>query len=97
MWMKKESLNGKVAIVTGAGRGIGRAIALAYARIGAAVGCAARTKSEIEDTSGLIKAAGEQSEAVQTDVTNLESVENLFKTIASQFGGIDILVNAGAN
>ena len=96
--MSEPSLKGKVAIVTGAGRGIGRAIALVYAQAGAAVGCAARTLAEIEDTVQKIKEHGGQSIAIQTDVTQLESVQHLFAMVVEHFGGLDILViNAGGN
>jgi len=96
--MNEPSLNGKVAIVTGAGRGIGRAIALAYAQAGAAVGCAARTLAEMDDTAQAIRKLGRQSVAIQTDVTQLESVQHLVATVVEHFGGLDILViNAGGN
>ena len=96
--MSEPSLLGKVAIVTGAGRGIGRAIALAYAQAGAAVGCAARTSAEIAATAQQITALGGQGLAVPTDVTQLASVQQLFETVVNTFGGLDILViNAGAN
>jgi 3-oxoacyl-[acyl-carrier protein] reductase len=94
----KLPLKNKVAVITGAGRGIGRAIAIAYARAGAAVGCAARTQAEIDDTTQTIAAEGGQALAVQTDVTDLASVTRLFETVANHFNGIDILViNAGGN
>jgi 3-oxoacyl-[acyl-carrier protein] reductase len=96
--MNDQPLKDKIAVVTGAGRGIGRAIAIAYARAGASVGCAARTRSEIEDTATRIAAEGGQALAVQTDVTDLASVSHLFETVALHFCGIDILViNAGGN
>ena len=96
--MRELALHGKVAVVTGAGRGIGRAIALAYAQAGAVVGCAARTSAEIADTAQMITARGGQSLAVQTDVTRLDSVRHLFETVVERFGGLDIVViNAGAN
>lgn len=91
-------LRGQVAIVTGAGRGIGKAIAIAYGRAGALVSCAARTPAEIEQTVREIKEIGGQGLAVPTDVTRPESVKHLLKTTADTFGGVDILViNAGAN
>ena len=83
-------------MVTGAGRGIGRAIAIAYAREGADVCCAARTTSEIEQTVREIEDARGNGLAVQTDVTKLESVEQMFSEASEFFGGMDIVVvNAG--
>ena len=93
-----KPLDGKVAIVTGAGRGIGRAIALAYASAGAAVSCAARTASEINSTVAEIRMLGVQGMAIPTDVTNLKSVEEAFEVTVDTLGGLDILVaNAGGN
>lgn len=84
--------------MTGAGRGIGRAIALAYAKAGAVVICAARTESEINDTVKEIQNFGGQSLAVQTDVRDINSVQNLFRATVQEYGGFDILViNAGIN
>jgi 3-oxoacyl-[acyl-carrier protein] reductase len=94
----EKILKGKVAVVTGAGRGIGKAIAIAYAASGAEVVCAARTFEEIEETANEISSAGGRALAVKTDVTCIESVNNLFERAVQHFGGIDILViNAGAN
>ncbi len=91
-------LKGKVAVVTGAGRGIGKAIAVAYAKAGAGLVCAARTAEEIEETANEISGLGERAIAVKTDVTCIESVSNMFERAAGYFGGVDILViNAGAN
>lgn len=90
-------LQGKVAVVTGAGRGIGKAIALAYAREGAAVCCAARSQSQIDATAAEIRHGGGRSLAVPTDVTQWASVDKLFQATAEAFGGVDIVViNAGA-
>ncbi len=92
-----DILAGKVAVITGAGRGIGKAIALAYADAGAAISCAARTAAEIQDTEKAIIQSGGRALAVPADVTRVDSVNSLFKTTADFFGSIDILViNAGA-
>jgi 3-oxoacyl-[acyl-carrier protein] reductase len=94
----EEPLRGRVAIVTGAGRGIGRAIALGYAGAGAAVCCTARTAGEIEETAALILAQGGQAMAVQADVSQFDQVEAMMAHTVERFGGFDILViNAGVD
>ncbi len=91
------SLQGKVAIVTGAGRGIGKAISLALAEAGADIVAAARTKKEIEETCREVKDLGRQSLAVPTDVTKADQVDKMVEEAVSHFKRIDILVNnAGA-
>jgi NAD(P)-dependent dehydrogenase (short-subunit alcohol dehydrogenase family) len=87
------SLEGNVAIVTGASRGIGKAIALGLADAGADVVVAARTASEIETTANEIAAKGKKSLAVPTDVRLSAQVTNLIEKTVAQFGRIDILVN----
>lgn len=95
---KNKVLEGKVAVITGAGRGIGKAIAIAYAKAGAKVVCAARTAEEIEQTKAEITGFNGVALAVMTDVTNIDSVKAMFHKAVRHFGGIDILViNAGAN
>ena len=92
------ALSGQVAIVTGAGRGIGRAIAIAYAQAGAVVCCAARTLQEIARTVHDIETSGGRAIAVPTDVTQLVSVQQMLQTTVEMFGGLDILViNAGGD
>ena len=86
-------LKGKVAVVTGGGRGIGRNIALAYAREGADMVVAARTIAEIELTAREIAGLGVESMAVRTDVTQYGDMERLVAATLERFGRIDILVN----
>ena len=96
--MTDFSLAGKVAFITGAGRGIGRAIALGYARAGADICCAARSPAEIDETVALIVLAGGKATSVRIDVTNYASVEAAFSHAATTLGGIDIVVaNAGSS
>jgi NAD(P)-dependent dehydrogenase (short-subunit alcohol dehydrogenase family) len=86
-------LAGKVAVITGGGRGIGRAIARKFAGEGAAAVVAARTQSEIEAVAKEIRDAGGRAAAVPTDVAEQEHCEHLIQTCEAQFGRIDILVN----
>ncbi len=89
-------LDGEVAIVTGAGRGIGRAIAEAYGAQGAAVVVTARSKDQIEDTAATINKAGGRAIAVPGDVTNTGDMRHVVEEAERQFGTVSILVsNAG--
>lgn len=90
--MASVSLSGQVALVVGAGRGIGRAIASAYARAGAVLVCAARTQSEIEEVAAEIRADQGQAAAVVTDVRERNSVDALFERAEAECGGVDIVV-----
>ena len=90
------SLEGKVAIVTGGSKGIGRAIALAFAEHGADVVIAARGAEALDGTRQEIDTTGRKALAVQTDVGNDEDVQRLYRETISQFGGVDILVNNAA-
>jgi NAD(P)-dependent dehydrogenase (short-subunit alcohol dehydrogenase family) len=91
--MFEGALQGKVAVVTGAGRGIGRAIALAFARAGADVVVAARTTSELESTAAEIGTAGRTSLVASTDVTDAGAVDRLGAAAVERFGTFDIWVN----
>jgi len=98
--MNKESgaLQKKVAVITGAGRGIGKAIALSFAREGAAICCVSRTEAEIKTTARQISDSGGQGIAIQADVCTYESMEAMYQSAVEQLGGIDIvIINAGIN
>ncbi len=87
------SLRGRTAIVTGAGRGIGREIALVFAEAGADIVAAARTVSEIEATVADVVALGRQAIAIPTDVSSSSDVDAMVDRTLEQFGKVDILVN----
>jgi NAD(P)-dependent dehydrogenase (short-subunit alcohol dehydrogenase family) len=86
-------LKGKVAIVTGGGRGIGRAIARRFAAEGAAVLIAARTESELRAVAGDIAAAGGQAAHVTADVARETECAHIVEAARERFGRVDILVN----
>ena len=87
------SLEGKVAIVTGAGRGIGRGIALTMAEAGADIVAVARTAEQLESTAGEIRGMGRKCLAITADVTREDQVQRMVAEALSEFGRIDILVN----
>jgi len=86
-------LENQVAIVTGAGRGIGKAIAIAFAAEGADIVATARTKEEIEETCREVGALGRQGLAIPIDVTKADQIEGMIEKAISLFKKIDILVN----
>jgi NAD(P)-dependent dehydrogenase (short-subunit alcohol dehydrogenase family) len=87
------SLQGKVGIVTGASRGIGRAIALGFARAGADLALAARGREDLDSLGAEIESTGRRALAVPTDVNERDQIENLVERTISELGGLDILVN----
>lgn len=91
--LDKLNLKGQVAIVTGAGRGLGRATALALADAGAEVVAAARTTVQVEETRDLIRGHGHAAEWVACDVTDSHSVNAMVESVLDNCGRIDILVN----
>jgi NAD(P)-dependent dehydrogenase (short-subunit alcohol dehydrogenase family) len=86
-------LAGRVALVTGASRGIGRAIAVALGAAGAAVACAARSVDQVEATAVAIRAGGSAARAFRLDVTLTESVTTTVRAVEEALGPIDVLVN----
>ncbi len=96
--MKLFSLAGRVAVVTGGGRGIGRAIAEGLGAHGAQVVCAARTRTQLDEAVATIRDAGGDALAVEMDLSDLESLQQGAQMILDHYGQIDILVNnAGMN
>ncbi|MFO0904811.1 MAG: 3-oxoacyl-[acyl-carrier-protein] reductase [Pirellulales bacterium] len=86
-------LSGKVALVTGASQGLGKAMAIELARNGARVACVARSADKLAATVAEIQAAGGQAEAFPCDVKSRESVDQVVDGIADNWGRLDILVN----
>lgn len=86
-------LHNRVALITGAGRGIGRAIALAYAQEGANLALAARTHHELEQTAQEAHLLGATTGIMPADISDSAQVEDLVRQTVAQFGTIDILVN----
>jgi dehydrogenase/reductase SDR family protein 4 len=93
---RNYDLRGKVAIVTGGGKGIGRAIALGLAECGAKLVLASRTHEELEKVAHEIKAKGGEAAAVVTDLMLSEHIERLVETTMKTYGRVDILVNNAA-
>ncbi|MEX0801485.1 MAG: SDR family NAD(P)-dependent oxidoreductase [Dehalococcoidia bacterium] len=91
--LDKLSLNGKIAVVTGAGRGLGRAMALALADAGCDLVVAARTRAQIEETAAEVLAKGRRCLVVETDITDATSVNAMADAAMAEYGRIDVLVN----
>jgi len=91
--ISKQTLTGKVAVVTGGGTGIGKAICLALAQAGADIVVAARRVSPIEQTAGEVQALGRRALAIATDVTDSQQVNRMATKAIAEMGKVDILVN----
>ncbi|MCB1742002.1 MAG: SDR family oxidoreductase [Gammaproteobacteria bacterium] len=89
----KFELEGKVALVTGGGRGIGRAVALMLAGHGVNVALCGRTEQTLEETAGQIRALGVQAWPIVTDVADPDALKGFIDSAATQAGRVDILVN----
>ncbi len=88
-----ESLKGKKALITGAGKGIGKALALALAKEGVSVALLARTAADLEKVAEEVTAFGVDAYIAQADVANLDSVNTAAEKVLNSFGAIDILIN----
>ena len=86
-------LAGKVAVITGAGKGIGAAIARVFAQAGADVALTARTAADVESVAGDVRAQGRRAHVLPGDVNDLDVVAQLVDTTVAELGGIDIVVN----
>jgi NAD(P)-dependent dehydrogenase (short-subunit alcohol dehydrogenase family) len=89
-------LDGRVALVTGGSRGIGRAAALGLAQAGADVAVAARKPEDLEQVAGEIRALGRRALAVPAHLGRREDIDRLFQAVADAFGRLDVLVNNAA-
>ena len=93
MILDRFSIDGRAAIVTGAGLGIGRGIAIGLAEAGADVVLAARTRSDLEEVAGHIRDLGRRALVAPTDVTDAAACARLVASTVEEFGRLDILVN----
>jgi NAD(P)-dependent dehydrogenase (short-subunit alcohol dehydrogenase family) len=93
MILDSLKLDGKVALITGAGRGLGRAMAIRLAQAGADVVAASRTVSQLEETAAAVKETGRKCLIAETDVTRSEQVNVTVEKALAEFGKIDILIN----
>jgi 7-alpha-hydroxysteroid dehydrogenase len=91
--LEQFRLDGRVALITGAGKGIGAAIALAFADAGADVALTARTQSDLEEVAGRVRTRARRALVLPGDVGDLEALPALVESTVSELGGLDILVN----
>jgi len=91
--MKQDLLAGRIALITGAGRGIGRSVALRLAKLGARVVLSARTDEEIRSVASEIEQDGGEALSIKADVSLEKDVDQLFGRIEHELGALDILVN----
>ncbi|HZA01133.1 MAG TPA: SDR family NAD(P)-dependent oxidoreductase, partial [Hyphomicrobiaceae bacterium] len=94
--LQNSSLIGKVALVTGAGRGIGKVIALGFAREGADIVAVSRTLAQVEETAREVEALGRRALAIVADISRSNDVRSIAEQVQHSFGGLDVLVNNAA-
>jgi 2-deoxy-D-gluconate 3-dehydrogenase len=92
--LDKFKLEGRVALVTGASRGLGQGMALALAEAGANVALVARTKSSLEETGRMIAQAGSKAHIIPADLSLITEVQRVVRETIAQFGKLDILLNS---
>jgi 7-alpha-hydroxysteroid dehydrogenase len=97
MYLERFRLDGRVAIVTGAGRGIGAGCAVALAEAGADVALTSRTESQLQETAAQVEALGRRAVVVPADIMETADLERIVATTVAELGGIDILVNNAGN
>ena len=93
MILDRFRLDGKVAVVTGAGRGLGAAMALAFAEAGADVVIAARTQSQLDEVAEQVRAAGRRAHVIVADLAHPEDTAKLAAAAIEAFGKLDVVVN----
>jgi NAD(P)-dependent dehydrogenase (short-subunit alcohol dehydrogenase family) len=95
--MTSNTLEGQAALVTGAGRGIGRAMAIALAARGASVALTARSEEQLNETQAAIRELGGDSAVIPADMTDPDSITAMVRAVEGRFGAIDLLVNNAAS
>jgi len=92
--LQKFKLNGRVALVTGASRGLGQGIAIALGSAGASVALVARTKASLEETAKLIEKEGSKAYVLQADISKISEAERVVRQTVEHFGQLNILLNS---
>ena len=91
-----DDITGKVVLITGAGDGIGRALAVAFAERGAIVAANALTPVNLDETIALIRAGGEKAQAYVADIASKLALQTMLNEIIDQYGRVDMLIQAGS-
>ena len=98
MYSPNFRLDGKIAVITGAGRGIGKALALGMAEAGADLALMSRSRAELESVAGVARSLGRKTWTISVDLSDTKGIERAFQEVGAAAGRIDVLVNnAGMN